>query len=48
MRSQEIVDEGGDLLRVEFGGGVRIEHGRVVDVVTLAGEGGLDGRGSGG
>ena len=31
MGSEKIVDERADLIEIEFGGGVRIEHGRVMD-----------------
>jgi hypothetical protein len=44
MRFQQIVHQPADLLRVQFGGGVRIEHGRLVDVLAVAGQGRLDGQ----
>ena len=31
MGGEQIVDEGADLIEIEFSGGVRIQHGRVMD-----------------
>lgn len=39
----EFVDKAVDLVGIEFGGGVGVEEGRVVDVLSFAGEGGFDG-----
>ena len=41
MGGEAVVDEGGDVGEVEVGGGVGVEHGGVVDVVVVAGEGGF-------
>ena len=38
MGGDEIVDEGPDLIEVKLGGGVRIHHGGVVDMLALADE----------
>ncbi len=35
----QFVDEGPDLVQAELGGGMRIEHGCVIDVLALAGQG---------
>jgi uncharacterized protein (TIGR03083 family) len=37
-----VVHQPPDLVQVELRGGVRVEHGGVVDMVALAGQGGLD------
>ena len=44
MRLQEVVHEPADGLEVEFGGGVRVHHRGVVDVLAVAGEDGLHGQ----
>jgi len=43
MRVNQIIDEVPDLVEAEFGGGVGVEHGGVVDVLSFLGEGGFDG-----
>ncbi len=45
MSRYQSVNKLADMVRVEFGGGVGIEHGGVVDVLALASEGGFDGQG---
>ena len=42
MGFDEFIYEGPDLIETEFGGGMRIKHGGVIDVFTLAGEGSFD------
>src|SRR5215216_2775285 len=39
---QEIVDEGADLVGIELGGRVWIEHRRLVNVLSFPGQGGRD------
>ena len=43
MRLDEVVAEGHDIVDGQLGGGVRIHHSRVVDVLLLLGHSGLDG-----
>ena len=38
----EFIDERPDLIEAEFGGGVRVEHGGMIDVLAFAGERGFD------
>ena len=45
MRFNQVVYECPNLVKAEFGGGVGVEHGGVVDVFTLATEGGFYGEG---
>src|SRR5262245_13047510 len=40
----QVVDQRPDLIEAQLGGGVRVEHRGVVDMLTLAGQRGLDGQ----
>ena len=44
VRLDQIVNQVPDLLQAQLGRCMRIEHGGVVDVLALAGEGGFDGQ----
>ena len=45
MRLDEVIHQIPDLLQIQFGGGVGIEHGRVINVFAPAGQGRFDGEG---
>src|SRR5690606_1992270 len=42
VRGKQIVDQRADLLQVQLGGRVRVQHGGVIDVLALAGDGGFN------
>ena len=42
MRFDQVVDQVPDLVKAQFGGGVRVHHRRMVDVLSLAGQRRLD------
>ena len=45
MGGEKIVDEGADLIEIELSGGMRIQHGRVIDEVAIALEDRFNGQG---
>ena len=36
MGGEKLIDEGADLIEIEFSGGVRVQHGRVIDEAMIA------------